>query len=131
MNKKNKKDEALWDLKFWLFFLCGFMAGYLLLRDRFVSVSSIWNGYLWLLLGPFIFGVIYKLEYFAISFWLLLALSATDLIMGIDLNVAGGPSCWSGFAVWVMIIVAGFAGSIISLFIPQDNPFFENLNRGA
>ncbi len=126
-----KKDGPHYDLKFWIFCFCGLMAGYLVFRDRFVPVGSIWNGYLWLLLGPFIFGFIYKLEYFAISFWLLVALGATDVIMGIDLNVAGGPSCWSGFSVWVMTIAAGFAGSVTSLFIPQDNPFFENLNRNA
>jgi hypothetical protein len=39
-----------------------------------------------------------SLSFFPISFWLLVAQGAADLIMGINLNLTG-PSCWSGFAV--------------------------------
>jgi hypothetical protein len=127
MARRGKNESAL-DLKFLLFLVCGAMAGYLLFQDRSVALGAVWNPLLWLLAGPFIFGVIYQLEFFAISFWLLVALLGTDMVLGLNLSLTGSSS-WSGFAVWIFILLAGFAGSLVSLLIPLDYLLPEGLSR--
>lgn len=122
------KNESWLDLKFLLLLVCGAMAGYLLFCDRSAALGVIWNSQLWLLAGVFVFGLIYQLEFFAISFWLLLALMGADMVLGLNLSLTG-PSCWSGFVVWVLILLAGLAGSFFSLLIPQDYLLLEGLRH--
>ncbi len=125
---RREKNESQMDLKFLLMCAAGAMSGYLLFQDRSVSFGAIWNHQLCLLLGPFIFGVLYQLEFFVISFWLLVALGGADLVLGFNLSLVG-PSCCSGIEVWIFILLAGFLGTLVSLFVPQDRLLFERLNH--
>ncbi len=112
--------------RFRLFCLTGGMATCLVFMDRSIPYDAVWNTKLCLLLGPFIFGFIYRFEFFAISFWLMVILGITDLLMGPNLSVTGA-SCWSGFEVWALTLPAGFAGCLISYLVPQGHKTRDNI----
>lgn len=117
---KETEIHPIKDLKFWLFCLCGFSGGYLMFEDRVLSLDAIWNFKLLFLLGPFVFGIIYKSEFLAISFWLFLALGIADLIKGIPAGMVGA-SYWGGIVVCLLTLPAGLAGWGSSFLIPKAN----------
>jgi len=118
IEKENKNN--IWDLKFWLLCLAGYSAGYLLYKDRILPLQAIWNRDLLLLAGVFIFGVIYQFEFFVVSFWLFLGLSAIDVISAITPGTTG-VSYWGGAVVWLLTLPAGFAGCVLSYLIPHGD----------
>lgn len=91
-----KRNHFHFDFKFFSFCFLGGVMGYVLVLDRYVSFDVIWNNNLWFLLAAFVFGVVYSLEFFSISLWLLAAMVSADFVLGINLSLIG-PSCWSGF----------------------------------
>ncbi len=133
--RRAKKEGIIQSDDFKFLPVCFFLlsAGYLIFIDRSLPLSAIWNVNLCFLAGPFIFGIIYELEFFTISFWLLLGLVLADLIFPLKASKPGidGENYLTGLVVLLLVVPAGLAGCGFSFLFHKINKSPESIDRKA